>query len=119
MASLVPPDADDDGDWRAEMAQRYPTASGFVKILTEVIDLVRDEPGEPVLERSGHPGAVEIGGAHLDPQGSRDHGATVRERRYAEALRGSRAVRMRSRPKTNSSAGSKPAATSAAADSLR
>ena len=32
--------------------------------------------------------------------------ATVGERRYAEALRGSRAPRMRSRPKMNSSAGS-------------
>lgn len=32
--------------------------------------------------------------------------ATVRERRYAEALRGSRAARTRSRPKMNSSAGS-------------
>jgi CsoR family transcriptional regulator, copper-sensing transcriptional repressor len=32
--------------------------------------------------------------------------ATVRERCYAEALRGSRAARTRSRPKMNSSAGS-------------
>ena len=59
---------------------------------------------DPFLEAIGMEGPVGPEVEH--PGGSCDGSATVRERRYAEALRGSRAARTRSRPKVNSSAGS-------------
>ena len=58
---------------------------------------IRNSRGTPV----GTPGA-----AVMDRSCGAEGRATVRERRYAEALRGSRAARTRSRPKMNSSAGS-------------
>jgi hypothetical protein len=36
ITGMVPPDTDDDGDWRAELVRRIVTVSGFVKILTLV-----------------------------------------------------------------------------------
>lgn len=63
--------------------------------------------------------------AQLDPQtggdttNPHDHITTSRMEAHVGTLRGSRAARTRLRPKMNSSAGSKPAATSTAADSLR
>jgi TnpA family transposase len=46
---VPPPDADDDGGWRAEMAGHYPTVSGFVKLLTGVIEFDANPEGERVL----------------------------------------------------------------------
>ena len=47
MTGLVPPpEAEDDGGWRAEMCGRYAMVSAFVKMLTEVIEFgeaVRDD----------------------------------------------------------------------------
>jgi Domain of unknown function (DUF4158)/Tn3 transposase DDE domain len=47
---VPPPDADDDGDWRAELARRIVTVSGFVKILTEVIEFGCNADGAETLD---------------------------------------------------------------------
>ncbi|GAA3466235.1 hypothetical protein GCM10018965_007870 [Nonomuraea roseola] len=46
---VAPPEAGDDGGWRAEMASRYPTVSGFVKVLTEAIAFEASPEGRRVL----------------------------------------------------------------------
>ncbi len=42
---VPPPDAEDDGGWRAEMANRYPTVSVFIKPLTTVIEFGANTEG--------------------------------------------------------------------------
>ncbi|MEV1005499.1 Tn3 family transposase [Nonomuraea sp. NPDC050202] len=46
---VPPPDAEDDGGWRAEMARKYATVSGFVKLLTPVIAFEANAEGARVL----------------------------------------------------------------------
>jgi len=46
---VPPPDVEDDGGWRAEMASRYPTVSGFIKMLTGVIEFGANAEGAAVL----------------------------------------------------------------------
>ncbi|MGH3722370.1 MAG: Tn3 family transposase [Pseudonocardiaceae bacterium] len=48
--TVPPPDAEDDGGWRAEMASRYPTVAGLVKTLTSVITFGANTEGAAVLE---------------------------------------------------------------------
>jgi hypothetical protein len=47
--AVPPPDADDDGGWRQEMASRYPTVAGLVKTLTSVITFGANAEGQRVL----------------------------------------------------------------------
>jgi TnpA family transposase len=47
--TVPPPDADDDGGWRAEMAAHYPTVSGLVKTLTSAIEFGANTEGRAVL----------------------------------------------------------------------
>src|SRR5664279_2119907 len=46
---VPPPEAEDDGGWRAEMCGRYAMVSAFVKILTEVIESGANVEGDAVL----------------------------------------------------------------------
>jgi hypothetical protein len=46
---VAPPDAEDDGGWRVEMAAKYQMVSGMVKMLTDVITFGANAEGEPVL----------------------------------------------------------------------
>ena len=46
----VPPaDADAGDDWRSELVKRFPTVSGFLKVLTEVIEFGANAEGAQVL----------------------------------------------------------------------
>ena len=47
--AVPPPDADDDGGWRAEMASHYPTVSGLVKTLTSAIEFDANTEGQAAL----------------------------------------------------------------------
>jgi hypothetical protein len=47
--TVPPPDADDDGGWRAEMASHYPTVSGLVKTLTSAIEFEANTEGQAAL----------------------------------------------------------------------
>jgi hypothetical protein len=47
--AVPPPDADDDGGWRAEMASHYPTVSGLVKTLTSAIEFEANTEGHAAL----------------------------------------------------------------------
>ncbi|MER5322936.1 Tn3 family transposase [Streptosporangium roseum] len=46
---VPPPDAEDDGGWRAAMANKYAIVSGFVKLLTAVIAFEANAEGRRVL----------------------------------------------------------------------
>lgn len=46
---MPPPDADDDGGWRAGLARRIVTVSGFLKFLTEVIEFGSNADGAEAL----------------------------------------------------------------------
>jgi hypothetical protein len=48
--SVPPADAEDPDDWRAELLGRYPTVSGFLKLLPGVISFGATAEGAPVLE---------------------------------------------------------------------
>lgn len=48
--SVLPADAADPDDWRAELVGRYTTVSGFLKVLSEVISFGANAEGAPVLE---------------------------------------------------------------------
>jgi hypothetical protein len=48
-ATVPPPDADDDGGWRQEMATHFPTVSGLVKTLTSAIEFDANTEGQPAL----------------------------------------------------------------------
>ncbi len=48
--AVPPPDTDDDGGWRAEMATRYPTVAGLVKTLTSAIEFGANTEGQAMLE---------------------------------------------------------------------
>jgi hypothetical protein len=43
--TVPPPDADDDGGWRQEMATHFPTVSGLVKTLTSAIEFEANTEG--------------------------------------------------------------------------
>lgn len=51
---VLPPDADDDGDWQAELGRRIVTVSGFLKMLValgiEVDQLAHDLVGNVLSE---------------------------------------------------------------------
>jgi hypothetical protein len=47
--SVPPPDAEDPDDWRAQLLSRYPTVSGFLKLLPGVISFGATAEGAPVL----------------------------------------------------------------------
>ena len=47
--TVPPPDADDDGGWRQEMATHFPTVSGLVKTLTSAIEFEANTEGQPAL----------------------------------------------------------------------
>jgi len=47
--SVPPPDAEDPDDWRAELLSRYPTVSGFLKMLPGGISFRATAEGAPVL----------------------------------------------------------------------
>jgi len=75
---VPPPDAEDDGGWRAEMANRYPTVSVFIKLLTTVIEFGANTEGATVLAamralpdalayRSHHHGATVLPLRLIDP----------------------------------------------------
>jgi TnpA family transposase len=75
---VAPPEADDDGGWRAEMASRYPTVSGFVKVLTEAIAFEANPEGRRVLAAmKALPGAL----AHKP----REHSATLLPVRFIDS----------------------------------
>ena len=58
---VAPPDAEDDGGWRAEMATKYQVVSGMVKMLTEVIEFGANAEGERVLAAmAGLPGVLAL-----------------------------------------------------------
>ena len=46
---MPPPGAEDPDDWRAELLGRYPTVSGFLKLLPSVISFGATAEGAPVL----------------------------------------------------------------------
>ena len=46
---VPPPEAEEDGGWRAEMFGRYAMVSAFVKMLTEVIEFGANAEGDAVL----------------------------------------------------------------------
>ncbi|MFC4062898.1 DUF4158 domain-containing protein [Planomonospora corallina] len=48
--SVLPADAADPDDWRAELVGRYTTVSGLLKVLPEVIEFGANAEGTPVLE---------------------------------------------------------------------
>jgi TnpA family transposase len=48
--SVLPADAADSDDWRSELLGRYPTVSGFLKLLPNVISFGANAEGAPVLE---------------------------------------------------------------------
>jgi TnpA family transposase len=48
--SVPPADAADPDDWRSELANRYTTVSGFLKMLPQVIEFGANAEGTPVLE---------------------------------------------------------------------
>ncbi|SFK72820.1 hypothetical protein SAMN05216275_13366 [Streptosporangium canum] len=75
---VPPPGADDDGGWRAEMASRYPTVSGFVKVLTEVIEFGANLEGEKILAAMQ---ALPKALAHKP----KDHSATLLPMRFVDA----------------------------------
>ncbi len=47
--TVPPPGAEDPDDWRAELVGRYPTVSGFLKLLPSVISFGATAEGAPVL----------------------------------------------------------------------
>jgi TnpA family transposase len=47
--TVPPPDAEDPDDWRAQLVSRYPTVSGFLKMLPGVISFGATAEGAPVL----------------------------------------------------------------------
>ena len=47
--TVPPPGAEDPDDWRAELLGRYPTVSGFLKLLPSVISFGATAEGAPVL----------------------------------------------------------------------
>lgn len=47
--TVPPPDADDDGGWRQEMATHFLTVSGLVKTLTSAIEFEANTEGQPAL----------------------------------------------------------------------
>ncbi|MGH3550297.1 MAG: DUF4158 domain-containing protein [Pseudonocardiaceae bacterium] len=75
--TVPPPDADDDGGWRAEMASRYPTVAGLVKTLTSVITFGANAAGAAVLAAMrGLPAALDYRSHH--------HSVTVLSRRLID-----------------------------------
>ncbi|MGH3852285.1 MAG: hypothetical protein ACRDR6_02060 [Pseudonocardiaceae bacterium] len=59
--TVPPPDADDDGRWRAEMASRYPTVAGLVKTLTSVITFGANTRVQRCWRRCAHCGVEAAG----------------------------------------------------------
>lgn len=50
VSENVPPaDTDEGDDWRTELVKRFPTVSGFLKVLTQVIRFGANAEGAPVL----------------------------------------------------------------------
>ena len=50
VSENVPPaDTDEGDDWRTELVKRFPTVSGFLKLLTQVITFGANAEGAPVL----------------------------------------------------------------------
>ena len=50
ITELVPPDVDDDGVKRAQLATRIATVTGFLKTLTGVIEFGSNADAEAVLD---------------------------------------------------------------------
>lgn len=46
---MPPADTDEGDDWRTELVKRFPTVSGFLKVLTQVITFGANAEGAPVL----------------------------------------------------------------------
>jgi len=50
VSETAPPvDTDEGDDWRTELVKRFPTVSGFLKVLTQVITFGANAEGAPVL----------------------------------------------------------------------
>lgn len=47
--NVAPADTDEGDDWRTELVKRFPTVSGFLKVLTQVIRFGANAEGAPVL----------------------------------------------------------------------